>query len=243
VSLFLPILMYHQIRRPGTDDKPDLCVPPATFREHMDYLSDRGFRAVGPDALLSALTEGKPPDFPELPVMITFDDADARGLAPALAALAERSWPAVGYFVAGQTESLPPPDQVCDLQRAGFAVGSHCLTHRRLTKLSDEALGNELVEGRKRLEVRMGAPVVHLAYPFGAFGRREMAAAREAGYRTAMTVQRGNRHCRRDLFRLRRLPIRPDTTPRRLRRYLGRAWHLEHVTKEKLGLDRRGNQR
>jgi hypothetical protein len=82
--------------------------------------------------------------------------------------------------------------------------------------------------------------VEHLAYPGGAYGRREVQMARELDYRTALTIRRGNRHRRSDALRLRRVPIRPDTGTRRIRRCLGRAWHLEHALKELLGLERRG---
>jgi peptidoglycan/xylan/chitin deacetylase (PgdA/CDA1 family) len=243
VSLYLPILMYHQIGLPGPGEKPDLHVPPEKFREHLDVLGDLGCRGVGPDELARALAGNRPESWPDKPVMITLDDADGRTLGSALEALAERSWPAAGYFVAGSPETFPRPGMISDLQRAGFVVGSHCMTHRRLTELSGEAMVNELVESRRRLEVRTGYAVDHLSYPYGAYGKREAAAAREAGYRTAVTVQRGNRHRRRDALALRRVPVRPDTGARKLQRYLGRAWHLEHAAKEKLGLDPRGEKR
>lgn len=243
MSLYLPILMYHQVGSPGPGEGHSLFVPPETFREQLDFLSDKGFRAVGPDELAAALAGPKPEGFPDRPLMISFDDADARSLGPALEALAERSWPAAGYFVAGAPETFPAPAQVEDLRQARFTVGSHCVTHRRLTGLSAEAMYNELVESRRRLEVRVGYSVDHLAYPGGAFGKRELAAAREAGYRTALTIQRGNRHRRREALRLRRVMLRPDTSLKRLGRYLTRAWHLEHVIKERLHLERRGQRR
>ena len=243
MSLYLPILMYHQVGVPGPGEVASLFVPPETFRGHLDCLSDRGFRAVSPDELADALAGRRPGGFPDRPLMISFDDADARTLGPAIEALAERSWPAAGYFVTGSGETFPAPAQVEDFRRARFTVGSHCVTHRRLTELSEEALRNELVESRRRLEVRVGRSVEHLAYPCGVFGRRELAAAREAGYRTALSVRRGNRHRRGEALCLRRIMMRPDTSPRQLGRYLGRAWHLEHVLKDMLGLERRGERR
>jgi len=243
VSLYLPILMYHQIGEPGSGEKRDLHVSPQKFREQLDILADLGYRGVGPDDLVRALKGGGFQGFPERPVLISLDDANGRALDHALAALAERSWPGIGYFVAGDPATLPSLDQVNTLNHVGFVIGSHCMTHRRLTELSPEAMRAELVDSRRRLEVRAGYPILHLAYPYGAFSGREAAAARAAGYETAVSVQRGNRHRRSDAFRLRRLPMRPDTDARKLRRYLGRAWHLEHVAKERLGLDRRGNRR
>ncbi len=243
MSLYLPVLMYHQVGIPQPGDKPDLFVSPEVFREHLDILADMGYRGVGPDEMVRALEGGGFDGFPDLPVLISLDDADGRTLDHAVEALAERSWPGVGYFVAGEPATFPSLDQVNDLNRARFVIGSHCMTHRRLTTLSAEAMRTELVDSRRRLEVRAGYPILHLSYPYGAFSGREAAAARAAGYRTAVSVQRGNRHRRSDAFRLRRLPMRPDTDARRLGRYLGRVWHLEHVAKERLGLDRKGHKR
>ncbi len=243
MSLYLPILMYHQIGEAGPGDKSDLYVSQTKFREHLDILADQGYRGVSPDELVRALSGGRFDSFPDLPVLITLDDADGRTLGPAIEALAERSWPGIGYFVAGDAASLPGPAHLNDLRRARFTIGSHCMTHRRLTGLSGEAICAELVDSRRRLEVRAGYPILHLSYPYGAFRGSEAAAARAAGYKTAVSVQRGNRHRRSDAFRLRRLPMRPDTDAGKLCRYLSRAWHLEHVVKERLGLDRKGRDR
>lgn len=238
--LFLPILMYHQVGRPEPGDKPDLFVPPERFREQLAWLAGAGFQAVSPDAAAAALAAGDGAALPPRPVLITFDDADARLWGPALEALAERSWPAAAYFVAGDEAGRPPAARCRELSAAGLVAGAHGLTHRRLTELSEEALRAELAESRAKLELAFGAPVRHLAYPFGAFGRREERAARDAGFLSAVTTRRGNRHRPAEILRLRRVPVKPDADARGLRRRLGLAWHLEHALKELAGLERRG---
>jgi peptidoglycan/xylan/chitin deacetylase (PgdA/CDA1 family) len=241
MSLYLPILMYHQVGKPGPDDKPDLYVPAARLREQLACLTDRGFHGVGPAQLLAALS-GSGAKLPERPVLLTFDDASAAGLRPALELLAGLGFPAAAYFVAGDEASLPSRQDLSGYLRAGITIGSHCMTHRALTGLSNEAVRAELADSRARLEAAAGGPVEHLAYPYGSYGQREIQAAREVGYRTAMSTRRGNRHGPSDLLRLRRIPVRPDTDVRRLGRYLGAAWHWEHVIKERLGLERRNGR-
>jgi peptidoglycan/xylan/chitin deacetylase (PgdA/CDA1 family) len=49
----------------------------------------------------------------------------------------------------------------------------------------DEAILNELVESRRAIEERTGAPVIHLCFPWHASGPTARRLAREAGYRTA----------------------------------------------------------
>ncbi|HOX08555.1 MAG TPA: polysaccharide deacetylase family protein [Planctomycetota bacterium] len=241
MSLYLPILMYHQIGVPAADHKPDLFVPAERFREHLKCLTDMGFRGIGPDAVVAALT-GTGAKLPERPVLLTFDDASAPAFAPVIEALAAAGFPATAYFVAGDEEALPSRTALSAYVQAGVTIGSHCLTHRPLTSLSDEAVRAELVDSRFRLEAAAGGPVEHLAYPFGSYGSREKQIAREAGYRTAVSTRRGNRHRPGDIFCLRRVPVRPDTDCRKLARYLGAVWHCEHVVKETLRLERRGGK-
>ncbi len=242
MSLYLPILMYHQIGAPAADHKPDLYVPAERLREHLECLSDLGFHGIGPDLLAAALSGAKE-KLPSRPVLVTFDDASAPAFAPVIEILAAGGFPAVAYFVAGDEGTLPGRGELSAYVQAGITIGSHCLTHRPLAGLSDEAVRAELVESRFRLEAAAGGPVEHLAYPFGSYGRREVLMARDAGYRTAVSTRRGNRHRPSERLCLRRVPIRPDTDCRRLTRYLGAAWHWEHAIKERLGFERRNQRR
>jgi peptidoglycan/xylan/chitin deacetylase (PgdA/CDA1 family) len=243
MSLYLPILMYHQIGEPPPGEKTILFVSVKTFREQLTFLTERGFEAVTPDQLDAALQLRPGAQLPPKPFMITLDDADMRKLSPALEVLSDLGMAAVGYFIAGDPGSLPAPGNIDDLRKLRFVAGSHGLTHRPLTELSAEALRNELTESKLRLETRMGYPVVHLCYPHGSHGPREVQAAGEAGYQTALSTRRGNRHRRSQALRLKRLAIRPHTDRRRLGRYLSLAWHLEHGIKETLGLEKRGAKR
>ena len=242
MSRYLPILMYHHIGEPPGGAKPGLFVPPALFREQLAFLAARGFRAVSADAVLAALA-GEPAGLPGRPVLITFDDTEVPNFGAALGILAEFRFPAIGYFIAGRRQSLPGPGDLEDFRRLGFAVGSHCVSHPWMPDLSPEELKREAGDSRKQLEDLVGAPVIHFAYPHGGYGPREVEAVREAGYRTAVSTRRGNRHALSEILCLRRIPMRPDTPTRRLGRFLGRLWHWEHVFKEALGLEHKNRRK
>lgn len=94
-------------------------------------------------------------------------------------------------------------------------IGSHGITHLPMSRLSATELEWELTESRARLERLTGAPVRHLAYPFGsreACGPREFDMAAKAGYVTAVTTRRGNLFAehRNHLLSLPRREVSPD---------------------------------
>ena len=64
-------------------------------------------------------------------------------------------------------------------------IGSHTVSHPRLTALDDESLRFELRRSREYLEEVGGCSVDLLAYPFGDVDSRVARAAAEAGYRAA----------------------------------------------------------
>ncbi len=74
-------------------------------------------------------------------------------------------------------------------------IGSHTVSHPVLSRLPAQEALLEMTESRLRIEEAIGAPVRHLAYPFGApphAGPREMKLARAAGYATAVTTRVAN---------------------------------------------------
>ncbi len=78
-------------------------------------------------------------------------------------------------------------DQVRRLSDEGFEIGSHTLTHPHLSSVDDHQIQRELVESRRRLEERIGRPVMRASYPYGSYDDRTVVAARNAGYSSAFT--------------------------------------------------------
>jgi len=59
-------------------------------------------------------------------------------------------------------------EEVESLLKAGHTIGSHTLTHARLSNVKDhERLHGEIVTSRDILNARLGVPVTWFAYPFG----------------------------------------------------------------------------
>jgi peptidoglycan/xylan/chitin deacetylase (PgdA/CDA1 family) len=73
--------------------------------------------------------------------------------------------------------------QLEDLVRHGFEVGSHTMSHRDLTRLSEHDLTEELGRSKRLVEDRLGIEVVSIAYPFGKATPKVMEAATRLGYK------------------------------------------------------------
>jgi peptidoglycan/xylan/chitin deacetylase (PgdA/CDA1 family) len=73
-------------------------------------------------------------------------------------------------------------------------IGAHTASHPILSKICDRALRFEMSQSAARIAAEIGTTPEHFAYPFGdrgAAGPREFAAARELGFKTAVTTRPG----------------------------------------------------
>lgn len=101
------------------------------------------------------------------------------------------------------------------LLAAGMEIGSHTISHPKLSQLPAELSWREIADSRSELERALGVPVWSIAYPFGgtdAVSAREMQMAEQAGYDCAFINFGGG--VRRDTprFGIPRIHISLDTT-------------------------------
>lgn len=96
--------------------------------------------------------------------------------------------------------------QVAALARAGVTIGGHTVNHPILARMGDEAAYREIVTGREVLEGITQQGVELFAYPNGRpdvdFGARDVALARRAGFKAAVTTAWGVSRRDDDLFQL-----------------------------------------
>lgn len=73
-------------------------------------------------------------------------------------------------------------------------IGAHTKAHFNVAKLSRAQARDELMGGADKIARELGKRPVHFAYPYGgadAAGKREFALARECGFETGVTTQKG----------------------------------------------------
>ena len=195
-------LGYHAVARNGPEY---LSIDPGVFATQLDFLRAKGYQS-GTRADLEALAAGR--RLRGRRAFFTFDDGFLDTHSVAAPMLAERGfvgfvfvlprhlesgapldWPEVAGEVRRQPEVMRSIDWAMaeELAASGWEIGSHTLTHPRLTALDAEALHEELAESRRLVAERLGRCDT-LAYPFGAWDARVERAAAECGYRYAFTL-------------------------------------------------------
>jgi peptidoglycan/xylan/chitin deacetylase (PgdA/CDA1 family) len=225
----VPIFMYHKIApRPRRVRLKGLYVTPETFVGQLAELSENGFVSCSPAESCQNGTSNPR-------VALTFDDGFHNVFQNALAPLAQYRWRALQFLVPhfigklnewdlrdGEApEPLMDAVAVRDWLAAGHAIGSHSLTHARLTRLTLRDAREEIFASRKKLEDEFGVPVEHFCYPYGDWNEGVRELVMEAGYRTACTTQFGVNTPSTPPLTLHRITVRhPTRTLRTLKRKL-----------------------
>ena len=115
-------------------------------------------------------------------------------------------------------------DEARSLAAHGIEVGAHTISHRRLSRLSDSELSEELAGSKARIERELGRPVSAIAYPYGdptAADSRVHARAREVGYRLGFALRPGFVGPGSDPMDLPRLHVVAADTPALVRARVG----------------------
>src|SRR5262249_6843427 len=105
-----------------------------------------------------------------------------------------------------ERESLSD-DEILELSGKLVDFQSHTVTHPILPWCSEAKARDEVVRSRTALMTRYDLDIYALAFPNGDYSARDLALAREAGYRCALTLDRGFNMSTTDPFRLRRIGI------------------------------------
>jgi peptidoglycan/xylan/chitin deacetylase (PgdA/CDA1 family) len=199
---FLAILLFHRV----TDEIPEdgLTVSTARFRRICRMLRQR-FHVVPLADVFRIVRSGR--RIPARTVAITFDDCYRDNL-DAARILAEFALPACFFIPTAAVGSnlvfdwdrrlKPLPnlnwDEVREIARLGFEIGSHTVTHPNMAEISIAQARQELFDSKKTLETQLGQSVRWFAYPFGGrqhFTSERLDLALSAGYEGCLSAYGG----------------------------------------------------
>ena len=177
----LVILMYHAVEADRVEN----------FKKHMDCILKIGDPVWADSAEFTSDTRPK--------IAVTFDDGFKSIIENALPIMRERGIPATIFIPAGyigkkptwvsDSEDLNVEDEVLnEAQLRGLTdnlikVGSHSITHKRLSQLDPKEAHEELVESKKILENILGKRVDLFALPYGDYNEETIELCAMAGYR------------------------------------------------------------
>lgn len=190
--MFRPtVLCYHAI---SDSWDYELAVSRTAFERQIHTILRRGYKSISARDVTT--TQGK---F----FHVTFDDAfvNIRGAVEWLVSMGVSAsvYPCTAYadgghpFVGERLSVLEPEldrrtmtwSELRELVALGVEIGSHTVSHPRLTQLSDGELSVELRASKEQIEDELQRRCDFLVYPFGDQDARVRAAAHHAGYSAA----------------------------------------------------------
>jgi peptidoglycan/xylan/chitin deacetylase (PgdA/CDA1 family) len=199
------ILMYHQVGHFSnvTRLRANYCQV-EDFERHMAFLRACCYQVVSLTDAVRALKGEIDPGSHS--VAVTFDDGYVNFAEQALPVLEKYQIPATVYAVAGMAggqsdwlydDNLTPAplmnvEQMRTVQKSGLVtIGSHAISHPRLTRIPADVMADEVVRSRRILENALQTPVEHICYPYGDHNVDVIDVARAAGYISGTTIVKG----------------------------------------------------
>jgi peptidoglycan/xylan/chitin deacetylase (PgdA/CDA1 family) len=213
--------MYHSIRdevRPkhpyyGTNTSPHV------FRLQMGFLHQNGYSTISLDEAVIALEAHAPV---AKSIAITFDDGYRNFYTHAFQILRECGFSATLFLPTSRIGNKPIRfegdeylswGEVRNLQSHGIRIGSHTISHRRLTNLREPEVDRELGDSKRTIEDNIGVRVTSFSYPYAFpetdrfFVKRLKGILERQGYENGVSTILGTAQRDSDRFFLPRIPV------------------------------------
>lgn len=210
----IPILMYHYVEYNQNEEdflRDQQNVPPNVFENQLITLKNAGYTFITPKDIPDILNKTNN-DLEELKkyVIISFDDGFRDFYTDAYPILKKHSVSAINYipYYLIDRQDYMTKDMLEKVAKDPLIeIGSHTLNHAYLLNIPDQIANNEIQLSKDYMEESLGVKVESFAYPFGKYDEKIIEKVKEAGYKTAVTVDSGGIVKSDDLFRLKR--VRP----------------------------------
>ena len=191
-AYFPPVLVYHALKPVPLNE---FDTTPEMFASQLDWLKDNGYETLSLEEFIAYTQKGE--GFTEKSVMITCDDGYKGIYDYAFPELKKRGMKAAFFITAstiGGIKGTKYPHityaQLAEMAADNnMSIGSHTISHFRLTELSSDALKIEIAKSKTILENFTGRKIQAFAYPEGYYNEAVTNAVKEAGYEIAFAAQ------------------------------------------------------
>ncbi len=212
----LLILNYHRITR--KNESVDPRYRPFTIREsdledHFQLIHDLNIPVIALSELPNTTISG-------LCVAITFDDGHRSDVEMALPLLKKFDFSATFFPVVHHInkEGYVSWEALHLLRKEGHTIGSHGLTHRHLSRLTNDDVSNELLTSKQLLEKELGSTIRLFSFPYGDYTRKSITLMLEAGYTHGVSTSFGFNQSADEMVLLKRWNIKQTTSTNELKR-------------------------
>ena len=225
----MAILAYHKIGDPPAGGWHTWSYVPTTeFTDQLQFLKDNDWRVLDAAEFIAALVNQE--DLAEKTALLTFDDGYRSNFEIALPLLQSFNYPAVifiptdfiGLYNAFDADIYyEPVEPICtwqelrEMEKNGFSVQSHGLSHRKLSELTMEKQEHEIAESKRILEDHLYKQVDLFSFAYGDIGLAQAITEKmlqTAGYKAAC-LYGGNtfKMAEANPYALERIAIGPGT--------------------------------
>lgn len=197
------VLIYHRIYPGGhNDDASPWDTSETAFRRHIELMERWGYGIITFNDYRMYL-KGEI-SLPRKPVVITFDDGYSEVYDVAFPIMKRHGMRGVVFIIGDRSlktnswdEGVAPirnlldDKQVVELHAAGFEIGAHSQSHRKLTDLPKSEAWEEIYRSRISLEILLNANVLSFSYPYGITDAAIKQMTADAGYTLAVGAYSG----------------------------------------------------
>jgi peptidoglycan/xylan/chitin deacetylase (PgdA/CDA1 family) len=200
----IPVLVYHSVSARADGEYN---ITPAKFAEQMGFLARRGYRSITMAEFKRYMHNGTRPDGKL--VLLTFDDGYENNYTIAYPVMRRYGFVGTMFMITGWAGSKPfiSWDEAARLQRAGWDMMPHTVTHPQLPLLSEEQQLKEIVGSKKAIERHLGTKADVLAYPYGHRSQTTYRIVRGNGFAYAFTFDDGMTTSEQDPYLLKRIIV------------------------------------
>ncbi len=200
----VPILAFHHVGIPSCKWSLNT-VSEKSFEYQMNFIKRHGFKIISFDDLVEGTRKGSV--FARNTVVLQFDDGYEDNYKYAFPILRKYDFPAMEFLI---SDKVGAPDfltwdQVKEMEKYNFLAGAHTRHHVYLPEASLAIAQDEIAGSKKMIEDHLGHSIDDFCYPSGGFTKEIKRLVKEAGYKAAVTTNRGKDKLNVDLYELKRI--------------------------------------